>query len=171
MTKRNWEYRRNEGCKSANLKTESILDYTGGPNVVTGVFKIRQDQSQSRRCADGGRHGSCTTWEWPNLPSPALKTEEEVSTRESGQAPAAGQGGKWTLSPRASWWLSSQESACNVGDTGDGGSTPGSGWPPGRGMAAHSSILAWTIPLAEEAGVLRSLGLQRVRRDWECTLC
>lgn len=30
------------------------------------------------------------------------------------------------LSPRASWWFSSKESACNVGDAGDVGSLPGS---------------------------------------------
>ena len=34
-------------------------------------------------------------------------------------------------------------SAYNVGDR---GSIPGVGRPPGEGMAAHSSILAWKIP-------------------------
>ena len=33
-------------------------------------------------------------------------------------------------------------------------------------MATHSSILAWKIPRTEEPGVLRSMGLQRVRHDW-----
>ena len=32
-------------------------------------------------------------------------------------------------------------------------------------MAAHSSILAWRIPWAEETGGLQSMGSQRVRRD------
>ena len=32
-------------------------------------------------------------------------------------------------------------------------------------MAAHSSILAWEIPLTEEPGGLQSMGLQRVRHD------
>ena len=32
-------------------------------------------------------------------------------------------------------------------------------------MAAHSSILAWKIPWAEEPGGLQSMGLQRVRHD------
>jgi len=32
-------------------------------------------------------------------------------------------------------------------------------------MAAHSSILAWRIPWAEEPGELKSMGLQRVRHD------
>ena len=37
--------------------------------------------------------------------------------------------------------------------------------PLEKGMAAHSSILAWRIPWAEEPGGLQSSGLQRVRRD------
>ena len=32
-------------------------------------------------------------------------------------------------------------------------------------MAAHSSILAWEIPWAEEPGGLQSMGLQRVGHD------
>ena len=32
-------------------------------------------------------------------------------------------------------------------------------------MAAHSSILAWTIPWTEEAGGLQSTGSQRVGHD------
>ena len=35
-----------------------------------------------------------------------------------------------------------------------------------EGMATHSSILAWRIPWIEEPGGLRSMGLQRVRHDW-----
>ena len=37
--------------------------------------------------------------------------------------------------------------------------------PLKKGMATHSSILAWRIPWAEEAGGLQSLGWQRVRHD------
>ena len=41
------------------------------------------------------------------------------------------------------------------------------GWedPLEKGMATHSSILAWRIPRTEEPGGLRSMGLQRVRHD------
>ena len=53
-------------------------------------------------------------------------------------------------------------SACNVGDL---GSIPGSGRPPEKEMATHSSILAWRIPWAEKPGRLQSTGLQRVRHD------
>ena len=42
------------------------------------------------------------------------------------------------------------------------------GWedPPEKGMATHSSILVWRIPLTEEPGELPSIGLQRVRQEW-----
>ena len=41
------------------------------------------------------------------------------------------------------------------------------GWedPLEKGMATHSSILAWRIPWTEEPGRLQSIGLQRVRHD------
>ena len=34
-----------------------------------------------------------------------------------------------------------------------------------KGMATHSRILAWGIPLAEEPGGLQAVGSQRVRHD------
>ena len=34
-----------------------------------------------------------------------------------------------------------------------------------KGMATHSSILAWRIPWTEGPGELQPLGLQRVRHD------
>ena len=34
--------------------------------------------------------------------------------------------------------------------------------PLEKGMATHSSILAWKIPWVEEPGGLQSIGLQRV---------
>ena len=37
--------------------------------------------------------------------------------------------------------------------------------PLEKRMATHSSILAWRIPRTEEAGVLQSMGSQRVRHD------
>ena len=37
--------------------------------------------------------------------------------------------------------------------------------PLEKGMATHSSILAWRIPWAEEPNGLQSMGLQRVRHD------
>ena len=41
------------------------------------------------------------------------------------------------------------------------------GWedPLEKEMAAHSSILAWEIPWAEEAGGLQSMGPQRAGHD------
>ena len=37
--------------------------------------------------------------------------------------------------------------------------------PLEKGMATHSSILAWRIPWTEESGKLRSMGVQSVRHD------
>ena len=52
-----------------------------------------------------------------------------------------------------------KESACNVGDP---GLIPGWEDPLEKGMATHSSVLAWRIPWTEEPGGLQSMGLQRV---------
>ena len=38
--------------------------------------------------------------------------------------------------------------------------------PLDKGMATHSSILAWRIPWTEELGLLQSMGLQTVGHDW-----
>ena len=42
------------------------------------------------------------------------------------------------------------------------------GWedPLEKGMATHSSILAWRTPWTEELGRLQSMGWQRVGHDW-----
>ena len=37
--------------------------------------------------------------------------------------------------------------------------------PLEKGMATHTSILAWRIPYTEEPGGIRSMGLQRVGHD------
>ena len=37
--------------------------------------------------------------------------------------------------------------------------------PLEKGMAIHSSILAWRIPWTEEPGGLQSMGSQRVQHD------
>ena len=41
----------------------------------------------------------------------------------------------------------------------------GSEDPLEKGMATHSSILAWRIPWTEETGGLQSMGLQRIGHD------
>ena len=55
-----------------------------------------------------------------------------------------------------------KESACNAGDL---GSIPGWEDPLEKGMATHSSILAWRIPQTEEPGRLQSMGSQRVGQN------
>ena len=44
---------------------------------------------------------------------------------------------------------------------------PSADWedPLEEGMATHSRILAWSIPMEEEPGRLQSMGSQRVRHD------
>ena len=44
--------------------------------------------------------------------------------------------------------------------------SPGQEDPPGKGLATHSSILAWRIPWTEEPGKLQCKELQRVEHDW-----
>ena len=53
--------------------------------------------------------------------------------------------------------LVGKESASNAGDP---SSVPGL-----KGMATHSSTLAWRIPWTEEPGRLQSMGSQRVGQD------
>ena len=67
------------------------------------------------------------------------------------------------------WWLSGKESAWNTGDIGD--PVRFLGWADAleKGMATHSSILAWEIPWTEEPGGLEPMGSQRVGRDWAHT--
>ena len=57
-----------------------------------------------------------------------------------------------------------RESACSAGDL---GLIHGSGWedPLEKGMATHSSILAWRIPWTEEPGGLQFMESQRAGHD------
>ena len=58
--------------------------------------------------------------------------------------------------------LDCKEFACSEGDL---GLTPELGRSLEKGMATHSSVLAWRIPQTEEPGGPRSMGSQRVRHD------
>ena len=55
-----------------------------------------------------------------------------------------------------------KESACNAGD-----GVQSLDWEDllEKGIATHSSILAWKIPWTEEPGGLQSKGFQRVGQD------
>ena len=63
------------------------------------------------------------------------------------------------------WWLRGKEAACSVGAAEDVSSILASEDSLEKGMATHSSILAWRIPWTEESGGLQSIGSQRVRHD------
>ena len=56
-----------------------------------------------------------------------------------------------------------------AGDAGNESPIPGPEDPLEKGMATHSSILAWRIPWIEEPGGLQSIVLQRVRHAWNVT--
>ena len=60
---------------------------------------------------------------------------------------------------RESGILGGKESTCNAEDL---SLIPGWEDPLEKGMATHSSILAWRIPWTEESGRLQSMGSQRV---------
>ena len=60
------------------------------------------------------------------------------------------------------WGSDSKESACSAEDP---VSIPGSKKPLEKGMATHSSILAWRILWIGEPRGLQSMGLQRVKHD------
>ena len=51
------------------------------------------------------------------------------------------------------------------GNAGDPGSIPGHEDPLEKGMAIHSTIVAWITQCKEEPGGLLSMGLQRVGHD------
>ena len=61
------------------------------------------------------------------------------------------------------WWLSSKESLCSVGDTGDSGSNPGSGRSPGGGNGNPLQYSCLGIPWTERSLAGYSRWLQRVR--------
>ena len=58
------------------------------------------------------------------------------------------------------WWLSGKESPANEGDRGDAFPSLGREDPLEKGMATHSSTLAWEILWTEEPGRLQSIGSQ-----------
>ena len=47
-----------------------------------------------------------------------------------------------------------------------GVSSQGQEDPLEKGMATHSSILAWGIPWTEEPSGLQSMGSQRIQHNW-----
>ena len=68
---------------------------------------------------------------------------------------------QWVSANEASVVTHGKESACSAGDL---GLIPGSGRYLDKGMATHSSILAWRIPLTEKPGRLHSMELDTTER-------
>ena len=70
------------------------------------------------------------------------------------------------------WWLKGKESTGKAGAIGMWVWSLGQEDPLEGSMATHSSILAQRIPWTEKPGGLQSIGLHRVRHNWndlECT--
>ena len=64
-------------------------------------------------------------------------------------------------------WLSGKESAANVGDVGDAGSTPGLGKIPGGGNGNPLQYFCLGNSMDKGAWQLQSTGLQRVGHNLE----
>ena len=76
-----------------------------------------------------------------------------------------------SASPGPPQWLSSKESACNAGDTGDMGSIPGLEDSLKEEMATHPSILAWNIPRTERPGGLQFMGVKELDTTEHLSTC
>ena len=59
-----------------------------------------------------------------------------------------------------------KESACSAGDLGSTPGQPDQEDPLEKGMATHSSILAWRILWTEELSRIQFRGSQRVKHNW-----
>ena len=64
------------------------------------------------------------------------------------------------------WWPSGKESTCNAGEWENAVRSPGREHSLEKGIATHSSILAWRIPWTEKPSRQQSTGSQRVGHDW-----
>ena len=91
---------------------------------------------------DKDAHNSDPASESCSSPRSGSLTDGREVTHDSGEEPAC--------------WCRRHKSA---------GSVPGQEDPLEKGMATHSSVLAWRIPGTEEPGGLRSMGLHRVGHD------
>ena len=113
------------------------------------------------QCMKGQRKWSCSAvsdWEWPHglQPTRLLRPREFPgrSTRV---------GCHCLLHP---WWPSGKESTCNAGEWENAVRSLGQEHSLEKGIATHSSILAWRIPWTEKPSRQQSTGSQRVGHDW-----
>ena len=68
-------------------------------------------------------------------------------------------------------WLSGKESSCSAGATGDGDSILGLGRSPGEGNGNPHQYSCLENPVNKGAWWLQSMGLQKVRHDWNDLAC
>ena len=118
---------------------------------------------------------------WPRLDRPwkiltpwlssLLQASSQHPQPQGDRLPSGLKFADWLLFPWASQAVlvvrNPTASAEDVGDTGSITSEWLSGEDPmEKGMATHSSIVAWRNPWTEEPGWLQSMGLHWVGRDW-----
>ena len=106
-----------------------------GTQIISQVLKsiclFRHKKANATHRVGGDERLRCgRTRKWgTGERSPSLQSRDKKS--ESNKS--SGKLWKWEGALGLSWWLSSEESACNAGETGDLGSIPGLERSPGEG--------------------------------------
>ena len=109
-----------------------------------------------------GCHPSSTT---PELFVSALATlEKPTASRSAAHSPLLMASASHTCVVSLAWWLRGGKESPAMQETQVRSLDPGED-PLEKGMAMHSSIVAWRILWIEEPGRLQSVGLQTVRHD------
>ena len=85
---------------------------------------------------------------------------------DRGKRPMKNSLNKATKTIRLPQWLSSKESACNGGASGDTSLNLGWGKPPERGQGNPLQCSCLENSMTEEPGGLQSRGSQRIKHDW-----
>ena len=104
-------------------------------------------------------------WDWTPQPTPPSQIWRRTPARSIGGELGAIDGGKDGFSGCSDWIAQTVKNLPALQET----QVSSLGWedPLEKGMATHSSILAWRIPWTEEPGGLQSMELQRVGHHWE----
>ena len=103
------------------------------------------------------------------FPGSSADKESACNVRDTGLIPGSGRSaGEWIDYPLQCSWASLVTQMVKNLPARQDTRVRSLGWkkPLAKGMATHSSILAWRIPRTEEAGRLQSMVSQTVRHDW-----
>ena len=144
---------------SSFLPRRTVFSMVYGRNLVLSLKQtIYRGHSTSRY--------SASIWS-----SPIKQNDDHIwnpgSFQSLGQSRSSRQKIKVSVIPVCRASMVAQMAKNLPANAGDPGSILGWEDPLEKEMATHSSILAWRIPRTEELGGLQSMGLQRVRHDWD----